>query len=73
MPAIALMDNPAIELEELMQIVPGPDFPTGGMILGRPVSARLTPAAAPSDARPRDIEEIRKDREAIIVTEIPIR
>jgi DNA gyrase subunit A len=32
---IALIDNPAIELLELMQIIPGPDFPTGALILGR--------------------------------------
>ena len=32
---IAVMENPAIELPELMEIVPGPDFPTGGQILGR--------------------------------------
>jgi DNA gyrase subunit A len=32
---IAMMDNPAIEIDELIEIVPGPDFPTGGMILGR--------------------------------------
>ena len=31
----AFIDNPAISIEELMEIVPGPDFPTGGMILGR--------------------------------------
>ena len=33
--AIALIDNPAIDLPELMEIIPGPDFPTGGIILGR--------------------------------------
>ncbi len=33
--AIALIDNPAIDLTDLMEIVPGPDFPTGGIILGR--------------------------------------
>jgi DNA gyrase subunit A len=33
--AIALIDNPAMELPDLMEIIPGPDFPTGGIILGR--------------------------------------
>ncbi|MFP3700897.1 DNA gyrase subunit A, partial [Burkholderia sp. SIMBA_013] len=32
---IALIENPAIELPELMQIIPGPDFPTGALIMGR--------------------------------------
>ena len=32
---IALSENPAITTEELMEIIPGPDFPTGGLILGR--------------------------------------
>ena len=32
---IALIDNPAIDLPDLMEIIPGPDFPTGGIILGR--------------------------------------
>jgi hypothetical protein len=35
---IALIDNPAIELAELMDIIPGPDFPTGGIILVAPAS-----------------------------------
>ncbi|TIX69905.1 MAG: DNA gyrase subunit A, partial [Mesorhizobium sp.] len=33
--AIALIDNPAIDLPALMEIIPGPDFPTGGIVLGR--------------------------------------
>src|SRR6188768_1853575 len=33
--AVALIDNPAITIDELIKIVPGPDFPTGGIILGR--------------------------------------
>ena len=32
---LALAENPAITIEELMEIIPGPDFPTGGIILGR--------------------------------------
>jgi DNA gyrase subunit A len=69
----AYIDDPAISIEDLIEIVPGPDFPTGGAILGRSgiraayhlgrgsIVMRATAA----------IEEVRKDREAIIVTEIP--
>ena len=32
---IAVIDNPAIQIDELIDIIPGPDFPTGGIILGR--------------------------------------
>ena len=70
---LALMDNPDLSLDELIKIVPGPDFPTGGLILGRSGirSAYETGrGSVPIRAR-AEIEEIRKDREAIIVTEIP--
>ncbi len=33
--AIAIIDNPAIDLPALMALIPGPDFPTGGIVLGR--------------------------------------
>ena len=39
---IYFIDNPDISVEELMEIVPGPDFPTGGLILGKGVFAQLT-------------------------------
>ncbi|MGU7684989.1 DNA gyrase subunit A, partial [Enterobacter hormaechei] len=32
---VALIDNPALSIDELIDIIPGPDFPTGGIILGR--------------------------------------
>ena len=32
---VALIDNPALDIDELINIIPGPDFPTGGIILGR--------------------------------------
>jgi DNA gyrase subunit A len=69
----ALLDNPAIGFEELMQIVPGPDFPTGGMILGRSGirSAYLTGRGSVVVRAKAHFEEIRKDREAIVITEIP--
>ncbi|TYC53867.1 DNA gyrase subunit A [Rhodobacterales bacterium] len=71
--AIAMMENPSISLEELMQIVPGPDFPTGAMILGRSGirSAYETGRGSIAMRAKVDIEEVRKDRNALIVTEIP--
>jgi len=70
---IALIDNPAIELPELMEIIPGPDFPTGGIILGRSgiYSAYSTGRGSIVMRGKVHIEPIRGDREAIIVTEVP--
>ncbi|WP_306027528.1 DNA gyrase subunit A [Stappia sp. MMSF_3263] len=71
--AIALMDNPAMTTAELMEIVPGPDFPTGGIILGRSgIRSAYEVARGSIVMRGRaEVEEIRKDRYAIIITEIP--
>ncbi|MBI2241311.1 MAG: DNA gyrase subunit A [Magnetospirillum gryphiswaldense] len=69
----AMIDNPEITPEELMELVPGPDFPTGGTILGRS-GIRLSQTTGRGSVIMRGrchIEEIRKDREAIVVTEIP--
>ena len=70
---IAMIDKPDITDTELLEIVPGPDFPTGGIILGRAGSkAALLLGRGSVVMRGRaTIEEIRKDRNAIIVTEIP--
>ena len=70
---VAMIDNPHISDEELLGIVPGPDFPTGGMILGRAGSkSALMLGRGSVIMRGRtDIEEVRKDRYAIIVTEVP--
>jgi DNA gyrase subunit A len=70
---LALIAEPDITLEKLMTIVPGPDFPTGGIILGRGgIRAAFETGRGSVVIRARaTIEEIRKDREAIIVTEIP--
>ncbi|MBI1365169.1 MAG: DNA gyrase subunit A [Alphaproteobacteria bacterium] len=70
---IAIIDNPAITDSELLEIVPGPDFPTGGIILGHAGSkAALLLGRGSVIMRGRaTIEEIRKDRLAVIVTEIP--
>lgn len=70
---VAMIDNPAIEDEELLQIVPGPDFPTGGLIMGHSGSRKaLLEGRGSVIMRARtDIEETRQGRFAIIVTEIP--
>ncbi len=70
---LALIANPDMTLDELMQIVPGPDFPTGGIILGRAgIKSAFESGRDSIVIRSRtEIEEIRKDRFAIIVNEIP--
>ena len=70
---LAVMANPAIDITELNQIVQGPDFPTGGLILGRGgIRQAFETGRGSVIMRARaTIEEIRKDREAIIVHEIP--
>ena len=73
--AIAVMENPAIDLPDLMEIIPGPDFPTGALILGRSgiYSAYSTGRGSIVMRSRTHIEEIRGDREAIIVTEVPFQ
>ena len=70
---IAHLDNPDIGIDELTQMVPGPDFPTGAMILGRAgITAAYHKGRGSIVMRSKvHIEEIRKDREALIVTAIP--
>jgi DNA gyrase subunit A len=70
---LALIDNPGISAEELIEIIPGPDFPTGALILGRAGarSAYTTGRGSIIMRAKSEIEEVRKDREAIIFTEIP--
>jgi DNA gyrase subunit A len=71
--ALAMIADPDISLDELMKIVPGPDFPTAGIILGRAgIRAAFETGRGSINIRARaTIETIRKDREAIIVSEIP--
>jgi DNA gyrase subunit A len=71
--AIALIDNPAIELPALMEIIPGPDFPTGGIILGRSgIYNAYSSGRGSVVMRGRVIiEERANDREAIIISEVP--
>lgn len=70
---IALIDNPALGIDDLMGIVPGPDFPTGGIILGRQgIRAAYHLGRGSVIMRGKvTIDTIRKDREAIIISEIP--
>ena len=69
----AYIDNPEISIEDLIRIVPGPDFPTGGLILGYSgaKSAYLTGRGSVMMRAKCTIEELHKDKEAIIVHEIP--
>ncbi len=70
---LAYIDRPDITIPELMELVPGPDFPTGGIILGRAGirSAFHTGRGSVVMRGKVHFETIRRDREAIIVTEIP--
>jgi DNA gyrase subunit A len=70
---VALIDNPALTIDELIEIIPGPDFPTGGIILGRQgirSAYHLGRGSIVMRGKAR-IEAYGKDREAIIITEIP--
>nr|WP_269716461.1 DNA gyrase subunit A [Caulobacter sp. NIBR2454] len=71
--ALALIDTPDIALDDLLDIVPGPDFPTGGEIIGRsgPRQALQTGRGSVIMRGIATIEEIRQGREAIIITAIP--
>ena len=70
---VALIDKPDMTLAELMEIVPGPDFPTGGAIMGRAGirQAYETSRGSVVIRGVATIETLRKDREAIVFTEIP--
>ncbi|WP_407174581.1 DNA gyrase subunit A [Bradyrhizobium sp. STM 3562] len=70
---VALIDNPSLTIDELISIIPGPDFPTGGIILGRQgIRSAYHLGRGSIVMRGKvTIDTIRKDREAIIVTEIP--
>jgi DNA gyrase subunit A len=69
----AVIDNPAVTIEELMALIPAPDFPTGGVIVGRAgIRAAFTTGRGSIILRARyNFEEIRKDRSAIVFSEMP--
>jgi DNA gyrase subunit A len=69
----AMIDDPSISIERLIEIIPGPDFPTGGIILGRAgirEAYHLGRGSIVMRARTH-IEENRKERAAIVITEVP--
>ena len=70
---MAYADDPGVTIEQLMEMVPGPDFPTGGSILGKGGirNAYHTGRGSIIMRAKTSVEQIRKDREAIIVTELP--
>ncbi len=70
---LAFLENPATTVEQLMEYVLGPDFPTGGIIMGRAgIRAAYLKGRGSIAVRAKiHVETIRKDRDALIVTEIP--
>ena len=70
---VALIDDPALGIDDIINIIPGPDFPTGGIILGRQgIRSAYHLGRGSIVMRGKvTIDTIRKDREAIIITEIP--
>ncbi len=71
----AYIDNPDVSIEELIELVPGPDFPTGGLVVGRSGirSAFHTGRGSVLMRGKTSIEDIRKDRQAIIIHEVPFQ
>jgi DNA gyrase subunit A len=70
---LALIDDPQLDFERLLELIPAPDFPTGATILGRS-GIRQAYATGRGSLLVRSrtyVEEVRKDRDAIIVSEIP--
>nr|WP_252729528.1 DNA gyrase subunit A [Pacificibacter marinus] len=70
---LELIDNPDLSMERLMEIIPGPDFPTGAIMLGRSGArkAYLEGRGSVIIRAKTHVEELRKDRYAIVVDEIP--
>ena len=70
---VALIDDPALGIDDIINIIPGPDFPTGGIILGRQgIRSAYHLGRGSIVMRGKvTIDTIRKDREAIIITEMP--
>ena len=70
---VALIDNPGLSIEDLIGIIPGPDFPTGGIILGRQgirTAYHLGRGSIVMRGKV-EFETLRGEREAIVVSEIP--
>lgn len=71
----AYLDNPDITSQELIDYIPGPDFPTGGVILGKAgIHGAYVEGRGSIKMRGKtSIEEIRKDKNAIIIHEVPFQ
>ena len=69
----AIIDNPDITVAEMNEIMPGPDFPTGGIIMGRAgIRAAYSTGRGKIVVRARtEIEEVRTNKYQIVITEIP--
>ncbi len=72
---MALIDDPTLTIEQLMEFIPGPDFPTGGIILGRGGirSAYETGRGSIVMRGKVTVETVRREREALVVHEIPFQ
>ena len=72
---IACIDDPDVPEARLLELVPGPDFPTGGIVRGRAglIEAYRTGRGSITVRGKADFEDIRKDRKAIIISEIPFQ
>ena len=70
---IARIDNPEMTIDELLEIMPGPDFPTGGIIMGRDGirEAFLTGSGTVTVRSRYNIEEMANGNKRIVITEIP--
>lgn len=70
---LAYIDTPEITITQLLEIIPGPDFPTGGLIMGQGGirSAYQTGRGSVVMRGKVHVEPLRKDREALIITELP--
>ena len=72
---IAMIDDPDLGFEEMLELMPGPDFPTGAMILGQSGirQAYATGRGSVVIRSRTHVEEVRKDRFAIVITEVPFQ
>ena len=72
---VAMIDDPDLGFEEMLELMPGPDFPTGAMILGQSGirQAYATGRGSVVIRSRTHVEEIRKDRFAIVITEVPFQ
>ena len=73
--AVMLIEKPETTLKEVMKVLPGPDFPTGGYIAGRDgiLSAYKTGRGTFTMRAKAAVEQVSKDRENIVITEIPFQ